>query len=133
MASSLRPGMACCILWALSLPLFAQQPSPQLTRIEEDEANIRLDGFIDEAVWDRIPVFDGMKVIEPDTLAERERLCWRTRPRDLSMAHSQAPICYRTRLVGFCYLTKATNRLVVPKRMQDRHCFVEWLLTRWGA
>jgi len=70
MASAPRNCIAGCILWALSLPLIAQQPLPQLTRIEEDEANILLDGFIDEAVWDRIPVFDGMKVIEPDTLAD---------------------------------------------------------------
>ena len=70
MANPLRHGMTCCFLWALSLPLIAQQSLPQLTRIEEEEANIRLDGFIDEAVWDRIPVFDRMKVIEPDTLAD---------------------------------------------------------------
>ena len=70
MANPLRHGMTCCFLWALSLPLIAQQSLPQLTRIEEGEANIRLDGFIDEAVWDRIPVFDRMKVIEPDTLAD---------------------------------------------------------------
>ena len=70
MANPLLHGMTCCFLWALSLPLIAQQSLPQLTRIEEGEANIRLDGFIDEAVWERIPVFDRMKVIEPDTLAD---------------------------------------------------------------
>ena len=43
---------------------------PQLTRIEEGAANISLDGFVDEPVWDRIPVVDGMRVINPDTLAE---------------------------------------------------------------
>ena len=43
---------------------------PQLTRVEEDDANIELDGFVDEPVWDRIPVVDGMRVIDPDTLAE---------------------------------------------------------------
>ncbi|MCY3687685.1 MAG: hypothetical protein OXG90_01710, partial [Gammaproteobacteria bacterium] len=31
---------------------------PQLTRVEEDDANIELDGFVDEPVWDRIPVVD---------------------------------------------------------------------------
>ncbi len=44
--------------------------TPQLTRVEEDEANIRLDGRVDEPVWERIPVVDGMRVINPDTLAE---------------------------------------------------------------
>lgn len=48
----------------------AQEVVPQLTQIDEDEANIRLDGLLDEAVWDRIPVIDGMKVITPDTLAD---------------------------------------------------------------
>ena len=43
---------------------------PQLTHIETDEANIQLDGFLDEPVWQRIPAFDGMRVINPDTLAE---------------------------------------------------------------
>lgn len=43
---------------------------PQLTRIEQDEANITIDGFIDEDVWQDLPIIDGMKVIDPDTLEE---------------------------------------------------------------
>lgn len=54
----------------LAIPAFAQQSIPQLTRVEEDVANIELDGFLDEAIWEDIPFIDGMRVIDPDTLAE---------------------------------------------------------------
>ncbi|MCP5356922.1 MAG: hypothetical protein H7A06_02130 [Pseudomonadales bacterium] len=48
----------------------AQQPAPQLPKIDEDVANIRLDGKLDEAVWQNVPYMDGMRVVIPDTLAE---------------------------------------------------------------
>tara|TARA_B110000858_G_scaffold191347_2_gene240519 strand:+ start:2249 stop:4630 length:2382 start_codon:yes stop_codon:yes gene_type:complete len=60
----------CLLLQLFSLPLLAQQSIPQLTRIDESVANIDLDGFIDELVWENIPVVDGMKVINPDTLED---------------------------------------------------------------
>lgn len=60
----------CLFLQVFSLPLLAQHSFPQLTRIDERAANINLDGFIDEAVWENIPVVDGMKVVNPDTLAD---------------------------------------------------------------
>jgi len=47
-----------------------QELIPQLTKIDEDEAQIRLDGDLDEAVWQSIPAIDGMRVVIPDTLAE---------------------------------------------------------------
>lgn len=57
-------------LWLLfATSLYAQQTTPQLTRMDEDAANIELDGFLDEAVWQQVPVVDGMRVIIPDTLA----------------------------------------------------------------
>jgi hypothetical protein len=40
-----------------------------LTRIDEDVAGIELDGYLNEAVWQGLPSFDGMRVINPDTLA----------------------------------------------------------------
>ena len=46
-------------------PLFTER----LVRLDEDESSIQLDGFLDEAVWKEIPAFDGMRVINPDTLA----------------------------------------------------------------
>lgn len=74
MASSLRRILKSIVLlvlsFPLSVPLLAQQSLPQLTRIEQDQANITLDGFVDEAVWQDLPIIQGMKVIEPDTLAE---------------------------------------------------------------
>jgi hypothetical protein len=55
--------------FTLLLPCFtvsAQSSIPQFTRVDTSEANIRLDGFVDEAVWQDLPVIDGMKVINPD-------------------------------------------------------------------
>lgn len=52
------------------LPVFAQQATTQLIRVDEGQANIELDGFLDEPVWQQIPWVDGMRVIDPDTLAE---------------------------------------------------------------
>ena len=51
-------------------PLLAQEVVPQLTQVDEDRANIRLDGKLDEAVWQNVPYIDGMRVVIPDTLAE---------------------------------------------------------------
>ena len=50
----------------LAQPLFTER----LVRLDEDESSIQLDGFLDEAVWKEIPAFDGMRVINPDTLAK---------------------------------------------------------------
>ncbi len=70
MAEFLRRGLLLCLSLACAVPLAAQTPLPQLTRVEEDLAAIQLDGFLDEAIWQQIPSFDGMRVINPDTLAE---------------------------------------------------------------
>lgn len=48
----------------------AQEFVPELPRFSEAEADITLDGNIDEEIWQRIPAIDGMRVIDPDTLAE---------------------------------------------------------------
>ena len=59
------------VLCLLAPSLFAQNAAlPQITRIEQDVANITIDGFIDEAVWADLPVIDGMQVIDPDTLED---------------------------------------------------------------
>jgi len=57
-------------LLLLSCSLQAQTPLPQITRVDEAAANIELDGFLNEAVWEDLPVIDGMKIIEPDTLED---------------------------------------------------------------
>ena len=46
------------------------QQLPRITQLEEAEINISLDGFIDETVWQRITVIDGMKKMDPDTLED---------------------------------------------------------------
>ncbi|MEX0965116.1 MAG: DUF5916 domain-containing protein [Pseudohongiellaceae bacterium] len=60
----------CFLLSLLSVSVLAQTSIPQMVRIEERDANINLDGFVDEAVWENLPVIDGMKVINPDTLED---------------------------------------------------------------
>jgi len=51
----------------------AQQASAngvmQMAQVGSDVADIELDGFLNEAVWQTLPAFDGMRVINPDTLA----------------------------------------------------------------
>jgi len=70
MIKFIRSFSVCVLFILVSFPVWAQQSIPQLTRVEEGSANITLDGFVDEAVWEDIPVVDGMKVINPDTLAD---------------------------------------------------------------
>lgn len=41
---------------------------PTLTRIPQSEAQITLDGVLDEPAWQRVPIIDDMRVIQPDTL-----------------------------------------------------------------
>ena len=41
----------------------------QMAQVGSDVADIELDGFLNEAVWQTLPSFDGMRVISPDTLA----------------------------------------------------------------
>ena len=57
----------CCLPAA---PLVAQpaEPLPTLPRYEHAQVDITLDGFLDEPVWQTLPVIDGMRVIQPDTL-----------------------------------------------------------------
>ena len=54
---------------SLSIDVLAQQ-LPLITQFAEAEVKIVLDGFVDETVWQRVPVVDGMKIVEPDTLED---------------------------------------------------------------
>lgn len=71
-ARRFRQGLlSCAVLFNPWLPALAQENAyPQLTRVDEGAEDIILDGFLDEAVWSGLPVIDGMRVINPDTLAE---------------------------------------------------------------
>lgn len=73
--STLRLPSIICLLAVLPLSELTAQDGiavqlPQITRIEQSDAEITIDGFIDEDVWKDLPVIDGMKVIDPDTLAD---------------------------------------------------------------
>lgn len=68
-----RHAVAAMIAVVLLFPIAAvqaQEPAPRLMRVSESDAQIILDGRLDESVWQRVPAIDGMRVIEPDTLAE---------------------------------------------------------------
>lgn len=60
--------LAC--LQALFLTVQAQTPLPQITHVDESTASIVLDGYLNEEVWQVLPVIDGMKIIDPDTLED---------------------------------------------------------------
>ena len=84
--NSIRCAVVCALLPTVAPQVFAQAASSTLplTRIAQNEARITLDGVLDEAVWQRVPVIDAMKVIQPDTLA------------DASLS-TQTPIFYNAR------------------------------------
>lgn len=50
----------------------AQQPDAsgviQMAMMPADQAQLDLDGFLNEPVWQQVPATDGMRVINPDTL-----------------------------------------------------------------
>ena len=73
--STLRLASIIFLLASLPLSELTAQDGiavqlPQITRIEQSDAEITIDGFIDEDVLKDLPVIDGMKVIDPDTLAD---------------------------------------------------------------
>ena len=39
-----------------------------IPKVEEDEFEVRLDGTLDESIWEEIPKYDNMLVSDPDTL-----------------------------------------------------------------
>ena len=56
-------------LSAQPLTPIAEQRATPLTRVADADAEITVDGALDEFIWQDIPVIDGMGVIQPDTLA----------------------------------------------------------------
>lgn len=40
----------------------------QMLRVDGDQGDIELDGFLNESVWQSVPAFDGMRIINPDTM-----------------------------------------------------------------
>lgn len=66
--------LKCGVILSLSLSLahglIAQENdrAATLTRIPQADAKITLDGVLDEPAWQRVPIIDDMRVIQPDTL-----------------------------------------------------------------
>ena len=66
----MRTALALLCLSLLAAPSLAgDAPTPRLMRVESEAAAMDLDGFLNEPVWQQVPAFDGMQVIDPDTLA----------------------------------------------------------------
>lgn len=63
-------GIAMSAVFLFVPTVYAQENDSvaTLTRIPQTEAQITLDGVLDEPVWQRVPIIDGMRVIQPDTL-----------------------------------------------------------------
>lgn len=67
-SSSMALIVSAVLLSSLSAA-YAQDKFPQLTRMDESRVAITLDGRLDEAIWQQLPVINGMRVITPDTMA----------------------------------------------------------------
>ena len=73
-AVSARHLLIFAVIGLSPLPLLAQEdtvpferPTP-LTRVSGEQAAFVLDGRLDEAIWDTLPVIDNMQIIQPDTM-----------------------------------------------------------------
>lgn len=64
-----RALLACTLAWML-MPLAAAAEEPITIKVPlVADPNVVLDGRLDEAVWQQVPDYDGMRVISPDNLA----------------------------------------------------------------
>ncbi|MES3008895.1 MAG: DUF5916 domain-containing protein [Pseudomonadota bacterium] len=61
-------GFVSSLLLGVGFAGELQAQATPLTRIGDADVQITLDGALDEAVWQSIPVIDGMGVIQPDTM-----------------------------------------------------------------
>lgn len=68
------PAVVLVLLALVTLQVTAQTSAqiperyPTLTRIPTAEAQMHLDGVLDETAWSRVPAIDNMRVIQPDTM-----------------------------------------------------------------
>lgn len=70
MLKQIQCGFLLILSGLVPLTTYSQSELPRIFRVTEAEANIVLDGFIDEEVWQTLPIIDGMKVVDPDTLED---------------------------------------------------------------
>ncbi len=67
-------SLCAVVMLSLVMPVAVQaqasitQPVITMTRIDDGGSQITLDGHVDEAIWQQVPVIDAMRVISPDTL-----------------------------------------------------------------
>ncbi|MEX1198010.1 MAG: DUF5916 domain-containing protein [Pseudohongiellaceae bacterium] len=67
---SLRTALSVWFFLFISAPTLAQPEALPftMTRINDGGSALALDGRLDEEVWDRVPVIDDMRIINPDSL-----------------------------------------------------------------
>jgi hypothetical protein len=61
---------AAALATPASLRIVTEDPQDSITILRRDQADIRLDGVVDEPVWAELVGYDNMLVMEPDTFAE---------------------------------------------------------------
>ena len=69
LSSALVPVCLTVVSLINSPSLFAQPSAVDVIPLTRMDNAIALDGFLEEAVWQNLPAYDGMRVINPDTLA----------------------------------------------------------------
>ena len=42
----------------------------QFPKFDESQIEIRIDGVLDESIWESVPFYDNLTIIEPDTLED---------------------------------------------------------------
>ena len=64
--------LACLVLGysTLSFAVDATTEPLQIPKFEEPALSIKIDGILDEQIWESIPWYDNLAVIEPDTLKD---------------------------------------------------------------
>jgi hypothetical protein len=62
-----------CLLLGYSTLSFGVDATPeplQIPKYEESDINIKVDGVLDESIWETTPWYDNLAVVEPDTLKD---------------------------------------------------------------
>ena len=91
------------LMIAITSPVAAQIPTEPLRPIQNNSADIRIDGQMDEAVWQSLPFVDAMQVVDPDRLepaanATRTRLLYSERGLYIGIEADQLPATLLARL-----------------------------------
>ena len=65
-------SLICAVVMALQVHVAYSADAESIILEHHPDAQVRIDGVIDESIWASLPVYDQMLVIDPDTLIEPE-------------------------------------------------------------